>query len=103
MSSPTQAPQSVPFLAPRWQSLAPDWWWAPPGDDTGALRAGTVYFYDLSTGTPTVPVVALNNPSPAISDEFGSSVAISGTRVAVGVPGYYTDRIRTSLGMRRSA
>ncbi len=54
------------------------------GDSTGALAAGSAYVYDLSSGTPTVPVLTLNNPGPAANDEFGVSVAISGTRVVVG-------------------
>ena len=61
------------------------------GDDTGASNAGSAYVYDLSSGTPTVPVVTLNDPGPAVSDYFGSSVAISGTRVMVGAHRIYTD------------
>ena len=57
---------------------------ATPSDDTGAGNAGTVYVYDLNSAAPTVPVVTLNNPSPALNDFFGS-VAISGTRLVVGV------------------
>ena len=53
-------------------------------DNTGATRAGSAYVYDLSSGTPTVPVATLNNPDPAVGDAFGNSVAISGTRVVVG-------------------
>ena len=53
-------------------------------DDTGAQDAGSAYVYDLSSGTPTVPTQTLNNPGPAIGDNFGNSVAISGTRVVVG-------------------
>ena len=53
-------------------------------DDTGATDAGSAYVYDLSSGTPTVPVATLNNPGPAVNDRFGSAVAISGTRVVVG-------------------
>ena len=53
-------------------------------DDSGASNAGSAYVYDLSNGTPTVPVATLNNPSPAADDWFGNSVAISGTRVVVG-------------------
>ncbi len=56
-------------------------------DDTGATDAGSAYVYDLASGTPTVPVVTLNNPDPADSDRFGNSVAISGARVVVGTPG----------------
>ena len=54
------------------------------GDDTGATDAGSAYVYDLSSVTPPVPVIALNNPTPAVGDHFGNSVAISGTRVVVG-------------------
>ena len=55
-----------------------------PYDDTGATDAGSVYVYDLSSSTPAVPGVTLNNPSPAQYDYFGVSVAVSGTRVIVG-------------------
>jgi hypothetical protein len=54
-----------------------------PSDDGGE---GSVYVYDLTSGTPAVPVGALQNPNPLISDSFGFSVAISGMRVAVGTP-----------------
>ena len=53
-------------------------------DDTGAIDAGSAYVYDLSSGTPTVPVATFNNPSPEKGDNFGYSVAISGTRAVVG-------------------
>ncbi len=56
-------------------------------DDTGATDAGSAYVYDLSSGTPTAPVATFNKPSPAVSDQFGYSVAISGTRVVVGAFG----------------
>ncbi len=52
--------------------------------DGTAATDGSAYVYDLSSGTPTVPLATLNNPSPANFDSFGSSVAISGTRVVVG-------------------
>jgi hypothetical protein len=54
------------------------------GDDTGADSAGIAYIYDLTSATPTMPAVVLTNPSPTFSGDFGSSVAISGTRVVVG-------------------
>ena len=54
------------------------------GDDTGATNGGSAYVYDVSSVTPTVPVATLNNPGPAEDDNFGISVAISGTRVVVG-------------------
>ena len=44
---------------------------------------GVAYVYDLSSVTPTVPLFTLNNPGSA-GDEFGNSVALSGTRVVVG-------------------
>ena len=53
-------------------------------DNTAATDAGSAYVYDVSSGTPTVPVATLNNPGPAASDNFGHSVAVSGTRVVVG-------------------
>ncbi|WP_367871193.1 choice-of-anchor D domain-containing protein [Luteolibacter sp. Populi] len=46
--------------------------------------AGSVYVYDLNSGTPTVPVAILDNPAPHIEDVFGYAVAISGTNVLVG-------------------
>ena len=55
-------------------------------ESTGTINAGSAYVYDLSSGTPTQPVTTLNNPSPAVGDDFGLSVAISGTRVVVGAP-----------------
>lgn len=54
------------------------------GDKTGATNAGSAYVYDLSGTTPTQPAFTLNNPAPAIGDQFGSSVSISGSLVAVG-------------------
>lgn len=53
-------------------------------DDTGAINTGSAYIYDLTSGTPTVPIHTLNNPAPAPLDFFGNAVAISGTRVLVG-------------------
>jgi hypothetical protein len=67
-----------------------------PGDDTGTAGAGSAYIYDLSGGMPTVPVATLNNPGPAQNDLFGSSVAISGTRVVVGA--YQDDTGATDAG-----
>jgi hypothetical protein len=57
-----------------------------PRDDTGVPDAGSVYVYDLGSATPAVPVLTLNNPSPGVSDNFGSSVAASGSRVIGGAP-----------------
>jgi len=54
-----------------------------------AVNDGTVYVYDLISAPPrsvAIPslVATLNNPNTAADDGFGSSVAISGTRVVVG-------------------
>ena len=54
--------------------------------------------YHLSSGTPTMPLATLNNPGPAVSDNFGSSVVISGTRVVVGAPGDDTGAIDAGSG-----
>src|SRR5205085_2076158 len=48
----------------------------PICDDTGASDAGSAYVYDLSSMTPTTPVTTLNNPSPALNDNFGFSVSL---------------------------
>ena len=56
------------------------------GRDIGASDAGSAYVFNLSSGTPTVPVATLNNPTPAASDSFGITVAISGTKMGVGSP-----------------
>jgi hypothetical protein len=55
-----------------------------PKNDSGAVNAGTVYVFDLASATPAVPVAVIDNPSPAIDDEFGNAVAISGDLVAIG-------------------
>ena len=65
-------------------------------DDTGASDAGSAYVYDLSSGTPTVPVVILNNPGPKVNDKFGLSVAIDGTTVAIGTP--FDDTVMNNKG-----
>lgn len=57
-----------------------------PDDNTGAKDAGIAYVYDLTSATPSVPVVTLPNPNPSENDRFGYSVAISGTDVVVGTP-----------------
>jgi hypothetical protein len=46
--------------------------------------AGTTRVYDLANAAPTEPIIILTNPAAAGS--FGSSVAISGTQIAVGAP-----------------
>jgi hypothetical protein len=51
-----------------------------------SFHGGSAYVYDLSSATPTVPVVVLDNPNPMGASSFGAAVAISGTKIVVGVP-----------------
>jgi hypothetical protein len=53
-------------------------------DDTAGPDSGTVFVFDLTSGTPTTPVYTLGNPTPAGSDRFGGSISISGSRLIVG-------------------
>lgn len=53
-------------------------------DDDGASDAGSVYIYDLTSLTPTTPIVTLNNPTPDADDNFGAAIAVSGQNVVVG-------------------
>lgn len=55
-------------------------------DDTGAKNSGRAYVYDLSSGNAVI-VATLDNPSPAVRDQFGSSVAVSGDTVVIGAKG----------------
>ncbi|MCB1207897.1 MAG: PKD domain-containing protein [Verrucomicrobiales bacterium] len=48
---------------------------------------GVVYVYDLAGGTPTVPILTLNNPGGGTSDDFGCAVAIDGNKIVVGARG----------------
>jgi hypothetical protein len=51
-----------------------------PGGDSGAGNAGCVHVFELSSGTPAVPVLQINNPDPD-SLNFGHAVGVDGTRV----------------------
>ena len=53
-------------------------------DDTGASDAGSAYLYSLTSPSPTIPLSTLNYPAPSANDNFGNSVAISGTKMVVG-------------------
>jgi hypothetical protein len=53
-------------------------------DDTGLPDAGSAYVYDLFDASPALPKFSLNHPGPEVANEFGSSVAVSGTRMVVG-------------------
>ena len=50
-------------------------------DDTGAEDTGSAYVFNATTGAL---VATLNNPTPAIADYFGSSVAVLGNTAVVG-------------------
>lgn len=56
------------------------------GNDSGAIRAGSAYVYDLSGGT-AILAESLHNPTPAHDDWFGLSVSVSGDTVVVGAAG----------------
>jgi WD40 repeat protein len=55
-------------------------------DNSTASVGGTAYVYDLAGETPSTPTMILNDPTPAAGDEFGTSIAVSGTHVVVGAP-----------------
>ena len=53
-------------------------------DDVGATNAGTVYIFDLLSGTPANPIHTIFNPQPGIGDQFGFALAIEGQTVVIG-------------------
>ncbi|HZF31102.1 MAG TPA: PEP-CTERM sorting domain-containing protein [Gammaproteobacteria bacterium] len=59
-------------------------------DDTAALNAGAAYLFDALTGallhTFLNPTPELNNVAFGNNDNFGFSVALSSTRIAIGAP-----------------
>lgn len=55
-------------------------------DSIAETSAGITFVYDVSSGTPGLPVATLTKPTSSAFDYFGTSVAISGTRVVVGAP-----------------
>jgi hypothetical protein len=58
-----------------------------PNSNAGTIAgAGRAYVYDITGTSPAQPWLALTNPQPAEFDGFGSVIAMSGSRVAVGVP-----------------
>ena len=56
------------------------------GAPEGLGLNGRAYVFDVASGTPATPLLNLENPDPFIWEAFGSSVAVRGTRVAVGCP-----------------
>jgi len=65
-----------------------------PLDDTGANFAGVAYLFNAATGAL---LQTFNNQAPAIFDEFGHSVSISGNNVLVGEP--FDDTDGTNVGL----
>jgi hypothetical protein len=55
-------------------------------DDTGGLSSGKAYIFDVSTGALLQTLDNPNAYSTGLGDEFGRSVAISGSQVIVGAP-----------------
>jgi hypothetical protein len=62
-------------------------------DDTGATDSGSAYIFNATTGKL---LRTLANPTPASSDNFGNSVAVSGNTVVVGA--YNDDTGATDSG-----
>jgi hypothetical protein len=54
-------------------------------EDTTAENAGRAYVFDLGSPEPAVPSLVLSRPEPADNDGFGTSLAISGDHVVVGI------------------
>jgi len=57
-----------------------------PYDDSAGQDCGAVFVYDWTQGPPSAPTAVLFSPEAGPYNHFGSSVAIDGTRVVVGVP-----------------
>jgi hypothetical protein len=58
--------------------------------------SGRAYVYDLAGATPTVPVLTLENPSPAQTDRFGFAVAISANLAVIGAPYHRVSGVATA-------
>ncbi len=57
-----------------------------PGDSVGPIAgSGAVYVYERVVGNWTFDS-KLSNPNPAVGDQFGAAVSVSGTRVLIGAP-----------------
>ncbi len=60
-----------------------------PGVDNASYAApGRVYLYTLTSGGKLSTNLTLTNPDPQNQDRFGWSVAVSGSLVLVGAPGF---------------
>ena len=53
-------------------------------DPGGVSNAGSAYVFDTTTGNL---IATLNNPDTTASDNFGTSVAVSGTTAVIGTSG----------------
>lgn len=56
------------------------------GNVSGLNDAGRAFLYERTGATPGVPVLQLENPSPAVFDQFGLALAMSGNSIAIGAP-----------------
>lgn len=56
-------------------------------DSNSETGGGSAYVYDLSSSSPNVPILTLQNPSAGLVDYFGKSVSIDGSTVVVGGSG----------------
>ena len=57
-----------------------------PGAGDVINGTGRAYLIDLASPTPTMPIVTVTNSSPDHLAGLGTAVAISGNRLAIGVP-----------------
>ncbi|MCI0696362.1 FG-GAP repeat protein, partial [candidate division KSB1 bacterium] len=64
-----------------------------PGDDTGATNAGASYLFNGGTG---VLLQTFTNPTPFLSDQFGTAVAGAGINALIGAP--FDDTGATNAG-----
>lgn len=56
------------------------------GINTSAAATGIVHVYDRTGGSPSSVAYSIPNPAPTSGGFFGTSLALSGTRLIVGVP-----------------
>jgi hypothetical protein len=59
-------------------------------DKTNGIQAGQAHLFDATTGSL---LHTLDDPTPAVSEQFGFSVAVNGSRALVGAPAESTDGI----------
>jgi len=70
---------------------------APGHIVTAQLAAGSVYLFDgRLTGTINEELLVLDNPDPIANDDYGTSVATSGDKYLIGIPG--KDTVGSSTG-----